>query len=705
MIPNASIDKTKSGRSATSCLECQRRKQKCSREWPCNHCQARKVPHLCQFASRKPQTADSSLANAPPKLSNKRKEETFASDLAAIEDDPDHGLSDGLARLGYMPGHDFYTLVQHGADSTNYNRNRNSQPAQSEDVEAALKVVLPKPYTDVLVQNYLGNANYQYYPLFPEQFRGQIAEWWDARAAGRRLTPELTCLLLRVCAVSAQFLEESLQQRLEIEIGEKAQSMTERFHAAAIKLSASIPRGSGGVIQVQQLFLEASWWKAESSMKNSWHSLSMAIREAQEIGMHKPAEGFPDFERELRKRMWCILWTWDWQMSCFLSRPLLIDQDDHLLEIPDGRLEGVDDHEIPGPLASVALQAQLGLYVFHLFQRMGTDKSVKLVLDTEEALEKWMGTFPAALRDHRPDTRWDEQYPYLVFMRCQLNSIAYSYLLAPLKPFLLNTADPEIMKTQLGIGLRLKGVDTCLDLMKACERFYDVIFPHNIKYFFIIFFMFDAATVICSAIAHDVDRTLPKRSECIRAIRTAQELMDSMADMSESARISAQLLMKLSATLPFTAAEKQLLGVEQQDAAAAAASKKIKTSPSLATASTPSTGAIPDEQEPPSYAVAVATQGYVPAPMHTAVGSHWQCVDCGNGLGAATTTTTSSGAGAGAMPSTTTAAVMPGMTDDGGAGLIALQPGDPLAGTYLDPLWDWDRLNMDWSAYSINLGL
>lgn len=134
------------------------------------------------------------------------------------------------------------------------------------------------------MQNFLDNANFQYYSIFPEQLRDQSAEWWEMRAARRRLTPEFTCLLLRVCAVSAQYLEDSLKQRLEIELGEKAQSMTERFHAAAQKLSSSIPRGAGGVMQVQQLFLESSWWKSEANMVEAWHSLSSAIRGAQEIG-------------------------------------------------------------------------------------------------------------------------------------------------------------------------------------------------------------------------------------------------------------------------------------------------------------------------------------------------------------------------------------------------------------------------------------
>lgn len=89
--------------------------------------------------------------------------------------------------------------------------------------------------------------------------------------------------MVRVCAVSTQYLEASLLQRLESELGEKAQAMTERFHAAAQKLSASIARGKGGIVHVQQLFLEAQWYKSEACMVESWHSLSVAIREAQEI--------------------------------------------------------------------------------------------------------------------------------------------------------------------------------------------------------------------------------------------------------------------------------------------------------------------------------------------------------------------------------------------------------------------------------------
>ncbi|KAK7742289.1 hypothetical protein SLS53_004432 [Cytospora paraplurivora] len=355
--------------------------------------------------------------------------------------------------------------------------------------------------------------------------------------------------------------------------------------------------------------------QAEDSQGNQSEDIEAALKvilPKPYTDMHKPMEGLPNFERELRKRLWCILWTWDWQMSTLLSRPLLIDQDDHKLEIPNGRLENINDPEIPHPLASVALQAELGLHVSHLFQKMSTDYSIQLVLETENELEKWMGTFPAALRDHRPDTRWDKKHPNIPFMRCQLNIIAYAYLLAPLKPYLLSTADPNIMSIQLGADLRNKAVDTCLDLMRTSEQFYELIFPASIKYFFIIFFMFDAATVMCSAIVHDVDYTLPKRNQCIRSLRTAQELMDGVAHLSESARLSALLL------------------------------------------------------PPPD----------IPAEPD------WLFMDYGAPAGLSITNTA-------AQPQPQQQPV------------VAMNPGDPLSGTFLEPLWDWDRLNLDLGQYAV----
>lgn len=50
--PPAEPPKKKKRRQAFSCAECAKRKQKCNRETPCQHCVNRKVPHLCIPSSR-----------------------------------------------------------------------------------------------------------------------------------------------------------------------------------------------------------------------------------------------------------------------------------------------------------------------------------------------------------------------------------------------------------------------------------------------------------------------------------------------------------------------------------------------------------------------------------------------------------------------------------------------------------------------------
>ena len=147
---------------------------------------------------------------------------------------------------------------------------------------------LPDNVPDCLVQNFLNGSNFQYYSVYPPDLQKQCEDWWAARALGQRLQPEITCLLLRVCSCSTQYLEKALRERLEFELGEKAQALTDRFHAAAQKLSSTIPPGVGGLPQVQQLFLTATWYKSEALMIESWHAISAAIREAQELGQLLP---------------------------------------------------------------------------------------------------------------------------------------------------------------------------------------------------------------------------------------------------------------------------------------------------------------------------------------------------------------------------------------------------------------------------------
>lgn len=247
-------------------------------------------------------------------------------------------------------------------------------------------------------------------------------------------------------------------------------------------------------------------------------------------------------------------------MSGVLSRPVHVDQNEMDLELPSAHIEGDIDPSVPTPIASVAYQGQVGTIISPLFQRLAKENSVELTLKIEQEVENWMETFPSCLRDVRPDRRWDEKHPYIPFMRCQLNVVAYSFLLGPLKPYLIGAADPKVKGTKLETELRVKGVDACLDLIAGAERFYRLIFPASVKYFFILFFIFDGATVLCSAIAHDEEHTLPKRDRIVLALKNSLELLEGVSHLSKTAVISLAVLKKLTAILPLTAHEKAILG-------------------------------------------------------------------------------------------------------------------------------------------------
>ena len=185
---------------------------------------------------------------------------------------------------------------------------------------------------DILVQNFLNKFNYQYFVIYPARFSERYSEYWTDRLAGRQPSAGLTCLLLRVCSWSVQFIDPKSRHTLEHELGAPAQALTERFHRFASTLSARLKPGESGVEQVQQLFLTSSWQKYEGDCQRSWHDLSAAIREAQELGMSytcflaparltsvvlgmhraEPPEPLTEFELEIRRRVWCVLYIWDW---------------------------------------------------------------------------------------------------------------------------------------------------------------------------------------------------------------------------------------------------------------------------------------------------------------------------------------------------------------------------------------------------------
>ncbi|RAL10427.1 uncharacterized protein BO97DRAFT_406919 [Aspergillus homomorphus CBS 101889] len=542
-------------RLATSCTECQRRKQKCSRDWPCNHCQARRVAHLCKFPTKALKGARS-VANPasiddPPAAPVELALETSGSGrITEVTND------NAFRILGYLPDNE--ATAPPGAER--YQSAAISQVSPSviqPEMEKALRTVPPKPYTDILVHHFLSEINGQYYCLYPPTFSHDYATWWSGKASGQALTPEFTCLLLRICACAALYLDSGVRQKLETELGENAQNLAERYHHTAKQLSSTIAPGKGGLTNVQQLFLNAVFFKSEALFVESWHALGAAIHQAQELGMHKNSSKAvtSEFEREMRRRIWCILYTWDWQMSLLLARPFIINSSYCSFELPTLRLESPESDEFGlSPIAHITFQCQLGQTISKIPGVMGGILSPAQAITIQQETEKWLNTLPAAYRLENPDTRWDQSYHYVAMHRHQLHAIGYMVMFLPLKPCLTTTIDHD--KPSIERSLRPTAVDCALKLLESSQRMLSFMLPANAKFHYAPFIIFDTAAFLCSAIIHDASETLPDREKVIKAIGAALDALEQISQSTKTGAICFAVLNRLADTMSLSLEEK-----------------------------------------------------------------------------------------------------------------------------------------------------
>ncbi|XP_044722136.1 fungal specific transcription factor domain-containing protein [Hirsutella rhossiliensis] len=516
--------------SRSACTECQRRKQKCNRVWPCNHCQKRKVADKCRFTNNQP-TPDKGAGQ-----DTGRKRQLSHDDLTDSSDtNPWDDGESGFEALGYTPAHLFSGLA---TEQRQFEMDSDSCP----QLHRTLQVLPPRPYTDSLVQNFLDNVNYHYYIIYPTSFLEDYRNWWAARSANKPLGLQWTCLLLMVCACSAQYTDVELQRKLEHDMGETTQTLTEKYHNAARELHSVIPVGNNHILNVQSLLHSCYWYKSEARFVECWHVLSTAIREAQELGIHQePVSGpMSEFEREMRRRIWCILDTWDWQISALLSRPMIIDRSDCQVGLPSLKLEGYS----PSPLMHMKLQSEL---ITQLSRRFGLPKHVASpsdVRDYQAIIETWMSSFPPSYALNNPDHSADLQRPWIVLHRHYLHTMSFSMLLDPIRAYLAKPMTASSPPDELRI--RSDGINYCLRLMSALYGFFDHVYPRDAKFHFVLFCIFDTAAVLCSALMHDEDGSTPRRDDILGAIDGAVAMLKRLNNATKTAKTSYDILLRVS---------------------------------------------------------------------------------------------------------------------------------------------------------------
>lgn len=235
-------------------------------------------------------------------------------------------------------------------------------------------------------------------------------------------------------------------------------------------------------------------------------------------------------------------------MALLLSRPLIINPTRQSFEFPNAQLEGLDP-EIgpPSPVAHLAVQYLLGQLILKV---PGVMDGTLDETDTESIrndINDWFTSLPPAYRLTDPMTHWDEEYKYVPLHRRQLHAIGYMTMLLPFKSYLTRAFDSTTSETER--NHREIAVDTALRLMEVSHRLFDHVFPINAKFHLVTFLVFDTSAYLCSAVIHDKNRTLPRRTEVIRSIELACSMMSKLAQITKTGAICFPMLAHLTKSL------------------------------------------------------------------------------------------------------------------------------------------------------------
>lgn len=560
---------SQSGLYRSACAECHRRKQKCNREWPCNHCQKRKVADKCRFVQ--PNTV-SSPSDSLASSSNDKKRARSHDEESAVAPDFDHSDdsddTQGLEAMGYAAGPLLESLTLGTKEKKPLNEIKWVDADTCPQLKHALDILPTRPQMDALVQSFFNNINFHYYIIYPPMFLQEYQIWWDRKSQNRPLSLQWTILLVMVCACAAQHLDADMKPFVEVELGEASDKLSKDYHEAAQDLARVIPVGHCHILNLQYMLHSIYWFKAEARFVEAWHVIAAAVREAHELGLHRiaAAEDMSEFDKEMRRRVWCVLDCWDWQFASGLGRPTIIDHTDINVEPPSLTLENLT----PSPLLHMKLQSEL---VTDLARRWGAPKNITTIDEIREykiQIEEWIDKFPPVYNVNSPDTSKDHIHTWIMFHRFYIHTMAYLMILNPMRPHMAKVYNKSSTEDEL--KLRADAVYYSIKNLDTTTRWAEHVSPKDGRFHFIIFSLFDTATVLSTAVIKDEDGTIPNKDDIIDAIDNAVALLRRLKAISKTAKTSYCILVKMVQRVPRPNTGRDVYRKKQRMAPAASAS-------------------------------------------------------------------------------------------------------------------------------------
>ncbi|KAM7199551.1 hypothetical protein V8F33_004362 [Rhypophila sp. PSN 637] len=538
-------------RTVISCTQCHRRKQKCDRKLPCANCITRHKQDGCEYES------DAPTARELQKHRN-AEDGAFSVRVAARPGDNDShwrgtpadggsassssskpvnfGYSHtGASTLGFLQKlEDAQSPLSHLNPD---NMGRGDHFNTRERYKTLIRQLPARIYIDKLVDIYFVEFNWQYQSLDRDAFDKQLQEWYRlpfnllTTGGPQALDPHLRAfpaLLFQVLALALLLLHseadqvfESLKYAGNMTFDDLAMDYSE----SGMSILSLLGKRQMTITTVQTGFLRASFLKYVALVTESWHAIGSAIRDGQEIGLHrdsldpKPANNSPEailenqWAIQRRRKLWITLVWWDLHAAVVLGRPTTIDlSQEQQLTLPiDAKMNILatsspsSSSSLPNPLVprtesdpptpltrlifAIALGTQLRT-IYTLEKTLGPNPHSFNALDSLHAeFLSLESQTPPWLRLENPDTKFDSlpECYWIPYARAQMPQMLAFNIMALHRPYIFTRpkSRTEALKASLG-------------MLQAQRYHFSTLRPEHYKMFTLFFGTFDAIVIVAA---------------------------------------------------------------------------------------------------------------------------------------------------------------------------------------------------------------
>ncbi|KAK4173763.1 hypothetical protein QBC36DRAFT_335109 [Triangularia setosa] len=343
-------------RVVSSCIPCYTRKQKCNRQYPCNHCSRRRRPEQCAYnpthatlPPSPPQAQKDHLNDDEIQTDDSQQDPQTERRSSASSSFPDTvcwgGLKEGreptsLAEVfGYFEDSKSNTIAlvrKLGAhdDETGHNNETVPVPYETAIITQKMFDSMPnRPILDFLVRYFVAEVSWMDQLIYPPWFLSQYQKWWGIDRTSTAYGIEFAVLVLRICSYASQFLPSptcTIDSIRGVPLADIRKSCDGVADALTHICSQLDTRGS--LIRVQHVAFVGLRSLCQGRTNAHWEALSCAVRVAQRIGLHVDitssfySPNMDELEKEMRRRTFCNLYVWDSILSKRLDRiPFLPD--------------------------------------------------------------------------------------------------------------------------------------------------------------------------------------------------------------------------------------------------------------------------------------------------------------------------------------------------------------------------------------------